>query len=164
MNESSPVIRPLPRWLWPGVGAVGCVTAGVVCGLISVSTADGAAWYQTLQKPPGTPPAGVFGPVWTGLYLLMGISIGLLVNRRAWAAVRAFALQLALNLAWSPVFFGMHRIAEALGIICLLWGLILVTIQLARRVDAMAAWLLVPYGAWISYAAYLNAGIYVLNG
>jgi tryptophan-rich sensory protein len=114
-------------------------------------------------KPPGNPPAWVFGPVWTVLYLAMGASAGILANHRAIPALSFFLFQLTLNLLWTPVFFGAHRVDYALGIIVLLWAVILVTLHLARSVRPLAAWLLVPYLAWVSYATYLNAGIFVLN-
>jgi tryptophan-rich sensory protein len=94
---------------------------------------------------------------------MMGVSAGLLANQRAHAAIGVFAIQFVLNLAWTPLFFGVHRADAALGVIVLMWATILVTFQLARRVRPLAGWLLLPYLAWVSYATYLNAGIFVLN-
>lgn len=127
----------------------------------------GQTWYQGLQRPPGTPSPWVFGPVWTLIYAMMGVSLGLLVKARrlptAQSAIRVFILQLFLNLAWTPLFFGAHRSGLALLDILLLWLAIAWTIVLARKVSRIAAWLLLPYLAWVSYATYLNAGFWWLN-
>jgi tryptophan-rich sensory protein len=120
-------------------------------------------WYRGLAKPPGTPPGAVFGVVWPLLYLLMGVALGRLIDRRAWAAVGFFAFQFALNLIWTPVFFNSHQVPIALGIILgMLLGIAL-TIGNAWRADRPAAWLLVPYFAWVAFATYLNGGIFWLN-
>lgn len=142
-------------------GALVCLGLGIASGLLSAG--GGGEWYQGLVKPPGTPPPWVFGPVWTVLYLMMGVALGRLVDRKAWSAVWVFCVQFALNVAWTPVFFGAHQAGVALGIIIALWGGIVVLIRMVRRVDGISAGLLLPYLAWVSYASYLNAGFYWLN-
>jgi tryptophan-rich sensory protein len=93
----------------------------------------------------------------------MGISLGRLINLKAWSPVKLFAAQFVLNLIWTPVFFGAHQILIALAILFLLWILLAVTIKSAKKVDSISGWLLVPYLLWVSYATYLNAGIAWLN-
>ncbi len=122
-------------------------------------------WYPLLTKPPLTPPSWIFGPVWTALYLLMGISL-YRVWRKGWRRTGArelFVVQLGLNAIWSPVFFGMRQPGWALLVIALLVPAVALTIVAFARIDRVAAWLLVPYLAWISFATYLNAAIWVLN-
>ncbi|RYD17285.1 MAG: tryptophan-rich sensory protein, partial [Verrucomicrobiaceae bacterium] len=134
---------------------------GIASGLSSAG--GGGEWYQGLTKPSGTPPSWVFGPVWSVLYLMMGIALGRLVHRKAWSAVWVFCAQFALNVVWTPVFFGAHRIALAMAIIVALWLGIVMLIRMARGVDRLSAGLLLPYLAWVSYATYLNAGFLWLN-
>jgi translocator protein len=158
MMETS---KTLGKWLWPLAGAGACLGLGIASGLSTVG-GDGS-WYRALEKPAGTPPSWVFGPVWSVLYVMMGVALGRLVFRGAWPAVRLFALQFVLNLAWTPVFFGAQQVAMALAVILALWLALLGTILAARMPDRISAWLLLPYLAWVSYATYLNAGIFWLN-
>lgn len=152
---------PCRRWPAPLLGALLCLALGTLSGvLFSGSIAD---WYQTLNHPPGTPPPWVFGPVWSLLYLAMGISAGLLWNDRNRRALSVFAIQFVLNLAWTPVFFGAHRIGWAMAVIIALWVAIATTMILARRSSRTAALLLLPYLVWVSYASYLNGGYLILN-
>lgn len=121
-------------------------------------------WYQNLEKPPLTPPSWVFGAVWTPLYVLIAIAGWLLWTRvRDCLAMRLWFVQLALNAAWTCLFFGAHAPGWALAEIALLWSVIVATIIAAWRRQRAAAWLLVPYAAWASFAAYLNAGFWWLN-
>jgi benzodiazapine receptor len=124
-------------------------------------------WYAALVKPSFNPPSWVFAPVWTVLYLVMGIS-GWLVWRRAGFGGAAlplavFAVQLALNAAWSWIFFGQNRLGLALAEILLLWTAILATTLLFWRVSRTAAILLLPYLAWVAFAAVLNWRLWRLN-
>jgi tryptophan-rich sensory protein len=134
-----------------------------VGALGSVPTARAIpTWYSGLNKPGWNPPDGVFGPVWTTLYALMGVAVVLV--RRAPAAGRdraqaVFGLQLALNLAWSLVFFGGRSVRGGLAVIALLWVSILATVAAFWRINRAAALLLVPYLAWVSFASLLNAEI-----
>ena len=125
-------------------------------------------WYSALEKPSWNPPAWVFGPVWTLLYTLMAIAGWLVWKADAPAAARrmaltAFAIQLALNAAWSWLFFGLHRPGVAFAEIVTLWLAILATTLLFRRIRPSAAALLLPYLAWVAFAAVLNFTLWRLN-
>lgn len=128
---------------------------------------EGWLWYRNLTKPPGTPPDWLFGPVWTVLYILMGIAawrVWLAAGFRcAVAALGMFFVQLALNAAWTPLFFGFQRPGSALGVIVALLMAIIATLVLFARHDRLAAGLLTPYLLWVAYATYLNAGFWLLN-
>lgn len=125
-------------------------------------------WYQGLIKPRFTPPNRAFGPVWTALYLLMGISVflvwqkGFTVNGVG-LAFAFFWVQLVFNVLWSVVFFGMKSQSGGVIIIVLLWLLILATLVASFNVSHWAGGLLIPYLMWVSIAAYLNIGIWRLN-
>lgn len=126
------------------------------------------SWYQTIQKPSWNPPGWIFGPVWTTLYILMGISLYLIWKSDAtlslkWLAILLFALQLALNFFWSLIFFNQHAIGWALVEIIVLWLSILATIFVFARINNTAAWLLVPYISWVSFAGILTYTIWKLN-
>jgi translocator protein len=125
-------------------------------------------WYAGLKKPPYTPPNWAFGPVWTFLYVLMSISVflvwqkGLAVNGAS-LAFNLFWIQLAVNVIWSIIFFGMKSPRGGIITIVLLWLLILSTIITAFRVSGWAGSLLIPYLAWVTVATYLNIGVWLLN-
>lgn len=121
-------------------------------------------WYAALAKPVFNPPAWLFAPVWTVLYVLIAVA-GWRVWRhaRGGAAMKLWWAQLVLNFLWSPVFFAAHAIGAALGIIVLLLALILAFIGVTWRQDRAAAWLFVPYAAWVAFATALNAAIFSLN-
>lgn len=125
------------------------------------------SWYQSLRKPRWCPPNWLFGPAWTVLYLMIAVS-GWLVWRKAGLAGAAgafaiYALQLLLNGAWSGIFFGLRRMDLALAELALLWLAILATIVAFAAHDALAAWLLVPYLAWVTFAGALNAALLRAN-
>jgi translocator protein len=125
-------------------------------------------WYATLNKPSWQPPNWLFGPVWTTLYILMGIALYLVWKADANAslkqtAILLFAIQLILNFFWSIIFFNQHQIGWALVEIIVLWILILLTIFSFSKINNTAAWLLVPYISWVSFAAILNYTIWQLN-
>jgi len=124
-------------------------------------------WYDGLRKPSWTPPNWVFGPVWTALYASMAMTAWLVWRRRGTHRVAfplgLFGLQLALNLAWSGLFFALRRPGPAFGEILLLWAAILATLLSFGRVSRWAALLMVPYLAWVSYAAALNFALWRLN-
>jgi benzodiazapine receptor len=141
------------------VAAIGGIATGS-----SVST-----WYPTLNKPAWNPPAWIFGPVWTLLYLMMGIASWLVWQKRGQneAPVRRalgwYGLQLGLNLGWSVIFFGLRQVGLALIEIVALWSALLITIVKFRRIRRDAAGLLLPYLLWTTFATALNAAIWWLN-
>jgi tryptophan-rich sensory protein len=125
-------------------------------------------WYAiVLDKPSWNPPNWIFGPVWTMLYILIGLAgyfawtRGKREDRRSVFTV--YGAQLLLNALWTPLFFGLHRINWALADLLLLWFMILLNIGLFSRQSRLAAWLLIPYFLWVSFAGALNAAILALN-
>ncbi|MCW1885107.1 tryptophan-rich sensory protein [Luteolibacter flavescens] len=156
----------MPLWLKIVLCIVAAEILGGLGGYITASSIG--SWYVNLERPPGTPPNAVFGPVWSALYAMIGTSLALIWHRAPAGpakrgALVAFFIQLALNLAWTPVFFGAHQLAAALVVIVLMILAIVVTIVRFRPLDPLAAGLLVPYLLWVCYATYLNAGFMVLN-
>lgn len=126
------------------------------------------SWYQTINKPSWNPPDYIFGPVWTTLYILMGVSLFLVWKSGTDAgtkrkAIVLFAIQLVLNFFWSFIFFDQQLIGAAFAEIIGLWLFILLTIFAFARISKTAAWLLVPYISWVSFAAVLNYTIWQLN-
>jgi tryptophan-rich sensory protein len=125
-------------------------------------------WYDGLVKPSWTPPNRVFGPVWTTLYALMGVSAWLVwrVRERPGSrlALGLYAAQLGLNLAWSGIFFGLRNVGWGFFEVAILWLSIIATIIAFARVRASAAALLVPYLCWVTYASALNFSLWRLNG
>lgn len=134
----------------------------------SVATQAGLiTWYPALAKPWFNPPNWVFPVAWTALFLMIAIAGGRLVlarSARKTAVYVAYLAQMALNAGWSIAFFTFQSPLLGLAVIIPFWGLILLTIVLAWRIDRMAAILLLPYWAWVSFAAVLNAAIWNLNG
>ncbi|WP_135830685.1 TspO/MBR family protein [Halorussus halobius] len=152
---------------WPALLAsiVVCELAGVVPSLLTAG--DVATWYPTLATPAFTPPSWLFGPVWTFLYLLMGVALYLVwhsdAGRTRRLALAAFSVQLVLNAAWTLVFFGAREILGGFVVIVALLAAILATMAAARHVDRRAALLLVPYLCWVGFATALNYEIWRLN-
>jgi translocator protein len=138
---------------------------GAIAGLATASNIGG--WYATISKPVFNPPNWIFGPVWTLLYILMGIALYLIWRLPASAyrsnAFWLFFIQLFLNFIWSFLFFYFHKVGLALIDIITLWIFIILTIISFSRLDKKAAWLLVPYICWVSFASILNGAIYYLN-
>ena len=124
-------------------------------------------WYAGLHKPAWNPPGWIFGPVWSALYTMMAVAAWLVWQRGGFAAQRRplgwFLAQLVLNAVWTPLFFGLHRPGVAFAEIILLWLAIAATLVAMRPVSRAAAWLLVPYLAWVSFAAVLNGTLWRLN-
>lgn len=152
------------RWALLLVPAV--LLLGFVSGEVAGSGADNP-WFAALDKPALYPPPLTFPIAWTLLYVLMGLAAAMVCS--AWgararvAALVVFALQLALNLAWSPVFFGAHEISAALVVIAVLDLAVLATVMLFWQVRRTAGLLLLPYLAWVLFATYLNWQVLVLN-
>ena len=121
-------------------------------------------WYAGLAKPSFNPPAWLFGPVWTTLYVMIAVAGWRTFERdRSSAPMKLWWVQLALNFLWTPVFFAAHQLGLALVVILLMLAAILGFIASARRVDRVAAWLFVPYAAWVAFASVLNGSIWALN-
>jgi len=143
-----------------------CELAGIIGSFFTMPSIPG--WYAGLAKPPFNPPSWVFAPVWTILYAMMGLSAYLVYEKGprrkdVRMALAVFAGQLVLNALWSIVFFGAQQILGAAALIVVLWAMILVTIRLFSRISRAAAYLLVPYILWVSFATVLNISLYVLN-
>lgn len=141
-----------------------CLAAGLIGGIFT-APAITSGWYSALNKPFFTPPSWLFGPVWTILYLLMGLALFLVLKTKkpARKAKAAFAIQLSLNVLWSALFFGLRSpITGLLGIIAL-WLAIAFTIKEFFLVSKKAGWLLIPYIGWVSIAALLNLAVVLLN-
>lgn len=142
------------------------LAAGWIGSVFTMPAID--SWYSTLVKPSFNPPDAVFGPVWSILYFLMGVSLYLVWREGASVprvnfAIGIFGVQIILNTLWSIVFFGMESPGGALLVIGLLWIAILANIFAFARISKMAAYLLVPYLLWVSFAAVLNFEIWILN-
>jgi translocator protein len=139
---------------------------GALAGLFTARGVNG--WYRTIATPDWNPSDAVFAPVWTTLYILMGIAFYLVWQKNVPAALKRPALtfwvvQLILNGLWSFLFFNQHAIGLALVEIIVLWLAILITIFLFARITKLAAWLLVPYISWVSFATILTYSIWQLN-
>lgn len=141
---------------------MGASSAAINAGSVS-------SWYPTLNAPPGNPPNWLFPPVWTTLYVLIGVAAWLVWRRaadigaRAYRALRLWGWQLGIGALWTPAFFGLHSPALGLLVIVPLLAAIALTVRAFVRVERRAALLLVPYLAWVAYATYLNAGFWWLN-
>lgn len=146
---------------WPKLifAIVICQAAGVVGSLFTLSAIP--TWYATLVKPSFNPPSWLFGPVWTVLYTLMGISLYLVWKNKS--AVKLFILQLVANGLWSIIFFGMKNIQLALIEIIVLLILVLATIKKFYKINKIAAYLLIPYLLWGGFASLLTYSLWVLN-
>lgn len=121
-------------------------------------------WYQSLAKPTWNPPSWLFGPVWTALYLMMATAAWTVWRRVGWSReMMLYIVQLALNAAWTPLFFGAHQIGAALLVIISLWIAIFITQRAFGAVSRPAGLLLIPYLAWVSFATVLNFTLWRLN-
>ena len=155
----------LSRWIGLVVFVAICLGAGALGALATTPELDG--WYRTIKKPSWTPPGWLFGPVWTMLYILMGIAAWMVWKpagfKNSATPLVLFAIQLALNIAWSWIFFSMHEMGWALIEILALWlAIAATTVAFFRRVPT-AGWLLLPYLGWVTFASYLNFTIWRLN-
>lgn len=162
-----PALPPLPRL----AAAILPVALTTVVG--TFATGDNIeGWYATIRKPGFNPPNWLFPIAWTLLYTMIAVSLWRLIgarpaagpSRTSWRlALAAFLAQLALNAAWTPVFFAAHALGPALVVAIGMLVMVLWTIRLSRRFDRLAAWLLVPYAAWVAFASVLNAAIWQMN-
>ncbi|HET9622169.1 MAG TPA: TspO/MBR family protein [Kofleriaceae bacterium] len=145
-----------------GAFLVACLGGGVLAAIATSHSV--ATWYPTLAKPSWTPPGWLFAPVWTTLYVAMAVAGWRVWRRVGWGrALTSFAVQLALNVAWSFLFFGLRQPVLGMIDIAALWLAIVVTLASFGKIDRPAAWLLVPYLAWVSFASALNLSIALHN-
>jgi translocator protein len=157
------VTKSLPKLV---ISVISCELVGILSTPFTVAAIP--TWYAYLIKPPFSPPNWIFAPVWTTLYLFMGISFYLIwiqdVKKPAVRkAIRLFFIQLGLNFIWSILFFGLHSAYLGLADIVVLWLVILCTMKNFYRLSRPAYWLLFPYLAWVTFAMFLNASIFLLN-
>ena len=143
-----------------------CEGAGIIGSIFTTSSIN--TWYTGIIKPSFNPPNWIFGPVWTILFLMMGISLYLiwlkkLSGSNVKGVITIFGFQLALNILWSVLFFGLHLPLWALIDLALLWLVILLTIIKFYPLSRWAAWLMIPYILWVSFAGILNFFIVRLN-
>jgi translocator protein len=163
MNEEN--VRPIP----PRRAAAGMLLWLLACFAAAALGAlfPPGEWYAGLRKPAWNPPNWIFGPVWTALYAMMAAAAWLVWRRGGFAAQRGpltlFVVQLLLNAVWTPLFFGLRQPALAFAEMLLLWCAITATILAFRRVQALASALLLPYLAWVTFAALLNFTLWRLN-
>jgi translocator protein len=148
------------------VSIVACLAAGAVGSVFTRNAI--LTWYAALEKPPFNPPNWLFAPVWTLLYILMGIAAFLvwrkgLENRQVRTALILFLIQLVLNALWSVVFFGLESPLYGFIVIVVLWVAILFTILKFYRISLASSVLLWPYLLWVTFAAVLNSSIWLLN-
>lgn len=153
------------RWIALAVWLLLCFGVAAISGRWTAAEIPG--WYATLTRPSFAPPNWVFGPVWTLLYALMAIAAW-----RVWLAppspiktwaLAIFLVQLALNFAWSLIFFRLHAIGAAFVEVVCMWSAILATTLVFARISPLAAWLMTPYLAWVSFASLLNWAYWRLN-
>lgn len=144
-----------------------CLAIGYLSGEVTRNSVD--TWYPLLEKPPFNPPNWLFFPVWTTLYIFMGIAAGLVWDKidrqpdEVKKALQFFFIQLALNALWSLLFFGLRNPMLAMLEIVLLWLMIYETWHKFTRINKWSGWLFVPYLLWVSFAAILNGSIWYLN-
>lgn len=169
--DSSPSYRgrnSRPNWL-ALIAFVGvAVAAGALGALFSPAySTRSAAWYASLAKPSWTPPDAWFGPLWTALYVAMGIAAWLVwgerYHRARLSAMFAFGVQLLLNALWAPLFFGTRNVGLGLLVNIALWSSVVWTVREFSTVRTPAAALMLPYLAWVSFAVALNASIWQHN-
>ncbi len=149
---------------------VGCILGVELIGnLGSLATfSQITTWYTALNKPSFNPPNGIFGPVWTLLFALMGLAFYLVWSSKYRTkeirnAVSIFIVQLLLNVLWSFVFFGWHQPGWAFAEIVALWFAIVLTLGAFYKISKLAAWLLVPYLVWVTFASVLTFAVWQLN-
>jgi translocator protein len=153
----------------PVVAFLGSIVVCQLAGLIGLPFTDRGtdSWYDRLEKPSFNPPSAVFGPVWTTLYTLMGIALWLVLRKHPTVARRRalvlFGTQLALNAAWTPIFFGAEAAGPALAEIVVLLGVLGWTVSDFWKLDRSAGLLMLPYLGWVAFATVLNGSIVALN-
>jgi len=152
------------RWVPFAVLTALSLSAGYLGTVYTIPSITG--WYASLAHPVWTPPNWVFGPVWTTLYILMGIAAGFVWKsdkKGKKTAIALFLVHLLVNAAWSIIFFGFHMIGLGLAVIALLWLLVVVLMYLYAPLSKRAVKLMIPYLLWVTYALTLNLGIMLMN-
>ncbi|MEM8919277.1 MAG: TspO/MBR family protein [Pseudomonadota bacterium] len=154
----------LLRWVLFVVPAV--VILGFISGQLAGSGEENR-WFSALTKPDAQPPGWVFGAAWSVLYVMIGTAFAMVLHARGaplrGLGITLFLVQFALNLFWSPLFFGMHQVSAAFWLIVVIFAVALATTFIFGRVRKAAAWLMVPYLAWLCFAGILNKQIEILN-
>lgn len=162
-SETYPVRLDMREW----TALIGWLAISALAGVTGSFFMPGQ-WHEQLAKPDWNPPDWVFGPVWTTLYALMGIAAWLVWRRDGFrdgsVPLGLFLLQLSLNAAWTPIFFGAHEIGWALLDLGALWIVLVATVIAFFRVERLAGTLLLPYLAWVTFAFALNFSLWRLNG
>lgn len=152
------------RWAMVTVPLV--LLLGLIAGRLVPSGSD-SAWYMALAKPAGTPPNYAFPIAWTTIYVCSGLALAMILNARGargrGLAIALFAVQMIANMAWTTVFFGFQMIFGGLVLLIVIWLLVLTTAFAFGRIRSMAAWLLVPYLVWVSYAGIIQHQLWQLN-
>lgn len=148
------------------IAIIACEAVGITSSFFTVQNIP--TWYATLERPWFAPPNWLFGPVWTILYALMGISVALVWEQgikkpQVKQAVQTFVAQLVANFFWSILFFGLRSPILGLVGVFVLWSLIVLTIKQFYPLSKWAAYLLLPYLAWVSFASLLNLALFILN-
>lgn len=154
--------------LWDILALAGFLVLSAIVAAVGggATAASVSSWYPTLDKPFFNPPDLLFGPVWTILYTMMAVAAWRIWRSADPSRIRAlfiYGVQLALNLAWPLIFFGLRQAGAAIVVIVVLLIAVVATIRLFYPIDRIAAWLLLPYLAWIAFATALNAAIWLLN-
>jgi translocator protein len=168
MNDTSASLRIVPSPVNPWLALAGWLLLSAAAGALgALASIDARDFYASLERPRWAPPAGVFGPVWTLLYLLMAVAAWLVWRERGFARARGalglFIVQLGANALWSWLFFAWHRGAWAFADILVLLVLIVATLFAFWRIRKVAAVLLIPYLLWVSFATALNYSVWQLN-
>lgn len=168
MPNSSVRLRVVPSRVNPWLALLGWLLLTTVAGGIgAIASARAAQFYATLDRPAWAPPAGVFGPVWTLLYISMAVAAWLIWRERGFSrasgALGLFIVQLGVNALWSWLFFGWHLGGAAFADILVLLALIVATVVSFARIRLAAAWLLVPYLLWVCFATALNFSVWQRN-
>jgi tryptophan-rich sensory protein len=144
-----------------------CLAVGYLSGMVTRTSIT--TWYPTLVKPSFNPPNWIFAPVWTSLYVMMGVAAGFIWNQittqkaAVTKALQFFTIQLVLNALWSYLFFGLHNLMLATIEVVLLWLMIFETYSQFAKINKTASYLMLPYLAWVSFASVLTASIWWLN-
>ena len=165
--HSGPTAPSIRAWVGLAALIIACNGLGFLSAMV-VSPEQTQPFFLSLQRPSWAPPPWLFAPAWTALYTLMAIATWLVWRHTSGVARRnamaMFGIQLALNLAWTPVFFGCHAVGPAILVIVANFAAVAATIVVYRRRVAIAGWLLVPLLLWVGFASALNIAIWRLNG